>query len=70
MDSVDNTLAQMKSNAQGSTLQIGILKEKLEDMEKRFEQSLKKSNEEKHQLREELKKQSERVGRIIKELSE
>jgi chromosome segregation ATPase len=70
LDSIDNTISRISGNAQASSLEIGVLKERLDNMEKRFEQSLKKSNEEKHSLREDIKKQSERVGRIIKELSE
>ena len=46
------------------------MKERLGDMEKRFDQSVKKSMEEKHLLREEMKKQGERVGRILRELRE
>ena len=70
LDSIEKVMGDMKGKDQGSALEIGVLKERFDDMEKRFEESLKKSNEEKHQLREDLKKQSERVARIIKELSE
>jgi hypothetical protein len=39
-------------------------------MDKRFEQSVKQSMEEKHYLKEDIKKQGERVGRILRELRE
>lgn len=70
LDALDSGLAATKGSIQNSTLEIGILKERLDEMEKRFEQSVKTSMEEKNILRDELKKQSNRVARIIKELSE
>ena len=70
LDGLDKSLASIQSSLQSSSLEIGVLKERLGDMEKRFDQSVKKSMEEKHLLREEMKKQGERVGRILRELRE
>ncbi len=70
LDGLDKSLANIQSGLQSSSLEIGVLKERLNDIEKRFEDSVKKSLEEKHLLREEMKKQGERVGRILRELRE
>jgi len=70
LDGMDKSLASVQSNLQDSSSKITVLKERLSEMEKKFEQSVKKSMEEKHLLREELKKQSEKVGRILRELRE
>ncbi len=70
LDGLDKSLANIQSGLQSSSLEIGVLKERLDDTEKRFEDSVKKSLEEKHLLREEMKKQGERVGRILRELRE
>jgi len=70
LDGMDSGLASIQSGMQESSTEIGVLKERLNDMEKRFEQSVKRSIEEKHLLGEELKKQSEKVGKILRELRE
>lgn len=70
LDNVDKTLSDVNNKTQNASLEIRVLKEKLEDIEKRFDHSVKQSMEEKRFLREDVRKQGERVGRILRELKE